>query len=110
MRKLIAALLYAGSAASAQGTYSTIGDVSCARWFDPTYHVHNRGWLLGYLTGMNAASVSLGKNPDALKGVAGEQVWAWMDNYCKANPLEKASDGAPLLFLDLQDRAMKRQK
>jgi hypothetical protein len=31
-----------------------------------------------------------------------EQIWIWMDNYCKTNPLEDVSTGGLVLFEELR--------
>jgi hypothetical protein len=71
-------------------TSLTIGDASCASWLDARVRneQHQTAWLLGYLTG-----VSVGANVNILKGVGPEVIESWMDNYCKANPQKKMTDG-----------------
>jgi len=43
-------------------------------------------WMLGYLSGMG--KVLELKRIDPLRGVDPNGVWTWIDNYCKANPLD----------------------
>ncbi len=43
-------------------------------------------WVLGFLSGVAYAASSSG--PDPLTGVDDEAVWAWVDNYCRAHPLD----------------------
>ena len=33
---------------------------------------------------------------------------AWVDNYCKANPLAKVTTGAAILVQELRERAQRR--
>ena len=43
------------------------------------------------------------KDPlDALNSA--DQAYLWMDNWCKANPLKKVSEGAVSLFIELMDK------
>jgi hypothetical protein len=42
-------------------------------------------WLLGYLSGIASESVS---GTDPLNGMDAEAVFAWVDNYCRAHPLD----------------------
>jgi hypothetical protein len=42
-------------------------------------------WLLGYLSGIGSESVS---GTDPLKSMDAEAVFAWVDNYCRAHPLD----------------------
>lgn len=46
--------------------------------------VNMEGWILGYLSG-NADALNI----DILRNVSAESIFLWMDNYCKANPLER---------------------
>jgi hypothetical protein len=55
-------------------------------------------WLLGYLSGLNAAST--GKN--ALGAIDPDTVTAWTDRYCKQNPNSDLSEAGDQLFLELR--------
>ena len=64
---------------------------SCGTW------VANRGghsssgagiyesWVVGFLSGIGFVN---DHGADPLNGVDAEAVWAWVDNYCGANPLD----------------------
>lgn len=65
---------------------------------------------MGYLTGLNMMW-------DARRGTPGnplnqlgssKQAFLWMDNYCKANPLNSVADGGMDLILELAEKAKKR--
>ncbi len=43
-------------------------------------------WILGFLSGVGYAGNESGLDP--LIGVDDEGVWAWVDNYCQAHPLD----------------------
>jgi hypothetical protein len=51
-------------------------------------------WVLGFLSGMGFVHKN---DDDPLDGVDGEGVLAWIDNYCRANPI-KALDDATTAF------------
>jgi hypothetical protein len=42
-------------------------------------------WILGFLSGVGYRGEGV---VDPLNGVDAQAVWAWMDNYCQANPLK----------------------
>jgi hypothetical protein len=46
-------------------------------------------WVLGYLS-----AVADWTDLDPLHGIDGQGVWAWIDNYCQANPLVKIAEAA----------------
>ena len=66
-----------------------LGTVSCGAW---TTARHDKGawgyeqWVFGYLSG---TADNLGGAVDPLRGLDKQAVWSWMDNYCRAHPLEK---------------------
>jgi len=47
-------------------------------------------WVLGYLSGVGAVALNL----DPLNRVDAFGVWAWIDNYCQAHPIERVTDAA----------------
>jgi hypothetical protein len=68
------------------------GTLSCGSWvserrkgpaaWEPLPY---ESWILGFLSGIGVGSNGA-LNP--LQGVDAEAVWAWIDNYCQAHPLE----------------------
>jgi hypothetical protein len=45
------------------------------------------------------------KNKDPLDKInSAEQIFVWMDNYCRANPLKNVREGAQDLFIELQKK------
>jgi hypothetical protein len=102
--KLILILIFALQSAVASAVAVTIhgaGLYSCGEWTVAT--PNNRGqfipWLQGYLSGLSAAL-----QRDVLQGTDRDAVVAWMDNYCRAHPLDKVADGAMRLFIELDKR------
>jgi hypothetical protein len=62
------------------------GTASCTTWTE--FRRHGQGvsleqWILGYLSGAGVWSESY--NPP--RGTDANAVWAWVGNYCRAQPL-----------------------
>jgi hypothetical protein len=62
-------------------------------------------WISGYLSGLNMET----DYPDALLGTDYNGLMAWIDNYCRSNPLDKIVIAASRLFDELRSRAQPRQ-
>ncbi|MEJ8825624.1 hypothetical protein WKW80_26955 [Variovorax humicola] len=50
-------------------------------------------WLIGYLSGL-----SVGTDIEVLRGRESQSLLLWVDNYCKANPLDDTSIAGHALF------------
>jgi hypothetical protein len=98
---VLTVLLGAGEA-EAQG-YQLLGSGanSCGSW---TAHMleysrpdlQEAAWVLGFLSGIGY----VGKNGDApLDGMDAQGVWAWIDNYCHAHPIENIGLAAAAFYL-----------
>lgn len=66
----------------------TRGARSCGVWIKERQPnggggISSQTWLVGYLSGL---AVGLGK--DFMKGTDNDSIYLWVDNYCRANPLE----------------------
>jgi hypothetical protein len=90
---LTAALLISSAEAAQPGTYNLLGlgTISCGTW--TAWRREGRAslpeqWILGFLSGVGYEGGG-GDNP--LNGVDADAVWAWMDNYCRANPLDRVA-------------------
>lgn len=81
---------------------TTIGEPNCGQWASRKREP-DKGWLLGYLSGASLWRVAKPK-ANFLKSVEAEQIFLWMDNYCRANPLSYLSDGADDLIFELIKR------
>ena len=72
----------------------------CGKWIseddDNASHFAYEAWLFGYLSG-----VAYAVNKDILKDTDRPSIELWMDNYCKANPLNKVYQGANDLYFEL---------
>ena len=82
------------------------GEPDCGQWVQSqtatsTLKQSNRAWLLGWVSGLNM-------NPlynDALGKVnSAAQIYLWVDNYCKNNPLSGASVGGIMLLAELMKK------
>jgi len=83
---------------------ATFGEPNCGQWVSRKREP-DKAWLLGYLSGVSLWQVARPKT-DFLKQVSSvEQIFLWMDNYCKANPLSFLSDGGDRLVSELMGKA-----
>jgi hypothetical protein len=98
----VMALALLVSTAHAQ-TYMVQGQVNCAKWGTLGTKLYGEGWILGYLSATNGAGVSNG-NPDVLANVSSEQIFKWMNQYCKANTLSNSLEGGKQMYQELLHR------
>ena len=77
-----------------------IGNVDCGKWF--SHSPQAKGWVAGYMSGLSAAGLYPGEDPLA-KIRSAEQVFLWIDNYCRANPLKSVGDAGNALFEELAE-------
>jgi hypothetical protein len=85
--------------AEADQTYTVVGQgtLSCGAWMTARQERSAFGiqqWVLGFLSGvafMGAPKIA------PLESTDGPGVWAWIDNYCHAHPVETVS-GAATVF------------
>lgn len=81
-----------------------IGSPDCGEWVaqsKTTLGSVHRAWLLGYLSGLNLGF----RHKEILGNVSAPQIYLWMDNYCKAHPLNKVIDGGLDLSVELADKS-----
>lgn len=104
----LSGIIFAGISASAgAGTVAIFGEPDCGKWVESSTATR-KAWLLGYLSGMNTMDATKG---DALEQLqSAEQAFLWMDNYCRANPLNGMSNGAVALFFELTKRSPQASK
>ena len=93
--------------ATSTTTFATtvFGNSDCGQWLhNPT--PAQKAWLAGFISGMNImydGAVKQGSDPlEKVNSV--EQLVAWMDNYCRTNPLKTVGAGAQALFIELMTR------
>lgn len=83
------------------------GRVDCGEWLSPPSQVQriaNEYWLLGYLTGVNAMLMTPAMNIGNVLGWLNspKQAFAWMDKYCRENPLSTPDLGGLALMNELK--------
>jgi len=108
MKILIRVITAAAICLTAQNSFSQtgFGSPDCGQWLAEKTSTR-QSWLAGYLSGLNmGAYATHNRNPlDGLSSMA--QAYAWMDNYCRKNPLERVSSGGFQLFVELLKREAK---
>ena len=90
---------------SKQTETTMFGAPDCGEWIKKTRPGADV-WLIGYLSGLNSMFNSLSVKPNVMYDPLSElssadQALAWMDNWCKENPLKRVNEGANLLHLTL---------
>ena len=89
------------------------GDPDCVMWVKPETHareIENRAWLIGFLSGVNmgftmASSATIGKRtPEFAFDIKNEQIFLWIDKYCRTNPLSSAMYGVGELMQERNNK------
>jgi hypothetical protein len=99
----IATLLLVAAISTAQAQERAVigpASFSCGKWTNtpkrsPEREVYEK-WVLGYLSGVNVHQTG----PDFLRDRDAEGLTAWIDNYCRRNPLHHVNQ-AVLELLDV---------
>ena len=85
-------------------TVAGLGNSSCGTWTAARREQRAVGyeqWILGFLNGIGFKGVSASASGgDPLNGLDADAVWAWVDNYCQASPLDAIWLAAVQLSLD----------
>ena len=102
---LVLAILLVSAGTSAQAAKPTIfGGYDCGQWIRKGKGHPMESWAVGYLSGLNWMHVAAGLKPndplDELNSV--DQIYVWLDNYCKAAPLQRVDLGVVTLFEELK--------
>lgn len=86
-------------------------DNSCGAWTS----ARSRGgadsqswesWAMGFLSGYNRFSIQ--SNGDVAFGAGIDGMKAWIDNYCRANPLDPVVKALTALIRELESRRTRR--
>lgn len=111
MRKaILVTLLFLISTTSVAGIIKGAGATSCGLWIEdrksdswfPQVH-----WIQGFISSYNHF-VYLGSHDDGVFGnTDAESLAAWMDNYCRENPLTSVYEGTIQLITELNSRVSK---
>ena len=101
-RLLLALVMVLTIPLSAQ-TQTVFGTPDCGEWVNQANNP-KKGWLLGYMSGLNTLhEIENLKPKDPLDNInSANQIFLWMDNYCKTNPLKTVGDGGWALFKELR--------
>jgi len=107
VRYLVLTLLILASNAYARDTYTVYGpgNDSCGKWLDarakePNYSAFVQvysAWVLGYVT-------AYGNYGPDLKRTDASAIDAWVDNYCRQNPLDNLNTAAKNLVEALKTK------
>jgi hypothetical protein len=107
---LAAASLQASSQPSGSRAIVGWGLKSCGTWTqvrqatESADHTVIEAWVVGFMSGMNLDRT----HPDALVGTDFDGLMAWIDNYCRSNPLQAIAFAATSLMEELRSRAGRR--
>jgi hypothetical protein len=103
----VVVFLIGGSANAEEGVW-TVGyqSTTCGAWTkERREHSFARaayeGWITGFLSGLAIAQKS---NQNPLAGVDADAIYAWIDNYCSARPLDILSVASFALMKELLAR------
>lgn len=103
---ILSAAVFISLLSTEASAYKTFGDRSCGQWLSRSSNGFEetavQGWLMGYMTGLATATTSI----DLLASTDAPSVMAWVDNYCRANPLNKITDAG----VKLGDVLLKRSR
>ena len=102
MKTSVRVIAAAAICLAAQNSFSQtgFGSPDCGQWLAEKTP-GRKAWLAGYLSGLNKVHyISTDRDPlDLLSSM--DQAYAWMDNYCRQNPLEKIHAGGFSLLVEL---------
>ncbi len=97
--------------ASESATLKGAGTGSCGEWLQDRKENYGAKlhWLQGFLSAYNYYAYS-GNNTQGIFATADHNaIAAWMDNYCRENPLNSPADGAIELIKELEGRLKKSE-
>jgi len=80
------------------------GGSDCGEWIR-TPSEGKRQWLIGYMSGLSMMHYLNRKDDDPLNKInSANQIFLWMDNFCKTHPLKNVRTGGQELFIELIQR------
>jgi hypothetical protein len=89
--------------------FATIGVIDCGTWVKQRQGKNQEAtlsqiWLNGLLTGLNIMGAAQGRK-DFLSSIKStEQLYLWLDNYCRNNPMNDLALGGLALALELSKK------
>jgi hypothetical protein len=96
-----------------------IGNKSCGSWSQARHSIGMmsdmyEGWVAGFLSGANSVLATSEDHIDTLEQAEidtdAQGLWAWVDNYCQAHPLNSVAQAADALGAELIRRAWKANR
>jgi hypothetical protein len=91
------------------------GNISCGQWLKArqlaadgatilmTGRFAAEAWVLGYVSAFNGYGLTVSKN--VAEGTDVEGIFAWIDQFCRKQPLENVLDATTMLVVELQRRS-----
>lgn len=112
---VLAATLLLGTGAPKATAYVTFGrgTQSCGHWLQDRQSngfasTTDEEWVLGFVSGMNAAAEEFGLSISSAGTEADPAArLAWMDNYCHAHPFDTLTEAAQALWHALFAKGLK---
>ena len=92
-----------------QSAYAVLarGIPDCGEWLktDPTEQLRTKSWLIGYLSGINIGfRIEKQRDFNYFDNVTNDQIFLWMDKYCRANPLSTVAVGSADLYQEMSNK------
>ena len=93
------------------GEIKGAGARTCGSWLEERKQGHyfeKLSWMQGFISAFNVYVYTEhgGKNPNGIFGATdADSLTAWMDKYCRENPLETVFSGTLVLIDELQSKA-----
>ena len=92
----------AGAPSGVEVTVYGAGTASCGKWLadrqTPPLHNNELSWVLGFLTASGSLFEELHLR---LRQTDADAVAAWVDKYCRENPLKDIGDASANLVIEL---------
>jgi glycogen synthase len=117
MKKAVAMALlsFTVGMAYAENIYMTpifgVGNQSCGSWTQARHtgtEYVDKAWVAGFLTGASAVYLqrfNLSPLNETIANRDDQGLWAWLDNYCLAHPLDSIATASGTLENELVDRS-----
>ena len=98
IKQLLILIIFAFSLIQPASGQTSYGNADCGTWL--TNKKEERVWLAGYMSGLFMMDsikegISLTNYPTTY------QIFLWMDNHCKSNPLSTLLEGGTALYLEV---------
>ena len=108
---LVIALTFTGTGFGSAAGVLGVGGRSCGTWIEArrngnTTAVDYQQWVAGFLSGANSLISTAAPELDTLlqPNIDAQSLYAWIDNYCIAHPLNTIAQAADALGAELLHR------